>query len=116
MCEEKQSSEVLRLGGGFWEGGLGANEKMGDGVYGGIGGTELNAYEEGGEEEEEQEWEKEVVGTLESLGAVGVLEGYAPLLSHSNLFSNFFLFGTFGKTSSRPCIPCLSAPHYPRPD
>lgn len=93
MCEEKQSSEVLRLGGGFWEGGLGANEKMGDGVYGGIGGTELNAYEEGGEEEEEeQEWEKEVVGTLESLGAVGVLEGYAPLLSHFNHFSNLFFW------------------------
>ena len=92
MCEEKQSSEMLRLSGGFWEGGLGADEKMGEGAYDRIGGTELNMYEGGGEEEEEEEeWEKEVVGTLESLGAVRVLEGYVPLLFHPYNSSDFFL-------------------------
>lgn len=41
MREEKQSSEMLRLGGGgFWEGGLGAAEKVGEGVYDRRGGME----------------------------------------------------------------------------
>jgi nuclear pore complex protein Nup107 len=63
MCEEKQSSEMLRLGGGFWDGGL-------------------NAVEEGvsrrsgdGDDDEEEEWEREAVSALESLGSVSVLDG-----------------------------------------
>ncbi|KII84942.1 hypothetical protein PLICRDRAFT_146529 [Plicaturopsis crispa FD-325 SS-3] len=63
MCEEKQTAEMLRLGGSFWEGGLAAVEK---GVH------EISAQDI---EEEEDEWEKEVVGTLESLESVQVDDG-----------------------------------------
>ena len=34
------------------------------------------------DEEEEEDWEREVVGSLESLANVSVEEGYAPYLSH----------------------------------
>lgn len=64
MCEEKQSAEMFRLGGGFWDGGLGAVEK---GVP--------NAEDQDEEEAEEEEWEKEAVGALESLGVLNVLDG-----------------------------------------
>lgn len=63
MCEEKQSAEMFRLGGGFWDGGLAAVEKG------------VAPIEEGEDEEEEEEWEKEAVSALESLGAVTVLDG-----------------------------------------
>jgi hypothetical protein len=34
MCQEKQSSEMLRLGAGFWNGGLGVVEKDVSGASG----------------------------------------------------------------------------------
>ena len=64
MCEEKQSAEMLRLDGGFWEGGMAAVEK----------GVVIPSKEE--VEQEELEWEKEVESTLRSLGAVQPPEGY----------------------------------------
>jgi nuclear pore complex protein Nup107 len=63
MCEEKESSEMLRIGGGFWEGGLDTVEK---------GVPHISPEEE---EIEEEEWEKEVIGTLESLKHVKVEDG-----------------------------------------
>jgi nuclear pore complex protein Nup107 len=63
MCEEKQSAEMLRLDGGFWEGGTAAVEK---------GVTELSKDEE---ESEESEWEQEVFSTLQSLRSVQAEEG-----------------------------------------
>jgi nuclear pore complex protein Nup107 len=69
MCEEKQSAEMLRLGGGFWDGGLEVVEK---GVSRVDGGDDAGDYDE---EAEEQEWEREAMGALESLGSVSVLDG-----------------------------------------
>lgn len=66
MCEEKQSAEMIKLGGGFWEGGVSAVEKV----------TRKRSAGEEDDDLEEAEWEKEAVGALETLGAVGVLEGY----------------------------------------
>ena len=63
MCEEKESSEMLRIGGGFWECGLDAVEK---------GVPNISSEEE---DVEEEEWEKEVIGTLESLKHVKVEDG-----------------------------------------
>jgi nuclear pore complex protein Nup107 len=63
MCEEKQSAELLRLDGGYWEGGTLAVEK---GVMG------LSKDEE---EMEEMEWEQEVLSTLRSLSSVQTQEG-----------------------------------------
>lgn len=64
MCEEKQGSEMLRLDGGFWEGGMTAVEK----------GVVIPSRDEA--EQEELEWEKEVESTLKSLSMVQPLEGY----------------------------------------
>lgn len=64
MCEEKQSAEMLRLDGGFWEGGTSAVEK---------GVTEVSKDEE---DTEENEWEQEVLSTLQSLRSVQADEGY----------------------------------------
>lgn len=64
MCEEKQSAEMLRLDGGFWEGGMTAVEK----------GVVIPSKEE--LEQEEFEWEKEVESTLRSLSMVQPQEGY----------------------------------------
>lgn len=63
MCEEKQSAEMLRLDGGFWEGGMTAVEK----------GVVIPSKEE--VEQEELEWEKEVESTLRSLSSVQPAEG-----------------------------------------
>jgi len=65
MCEEKQNAEMLRLNGGFWEGGMTAVEK----------GVVIPSREEA--EQEELEWEKEVESTLKSLSTVQAPEGYA---------------------------------------
>jgi nuclear pore complex protein Nup107 len=65
MCEEKQSSEMLKLGGGFWDGGLDVVEKDVSGKGGDVG----------DDDEEEEEWESEAVSALESLGSVSVLDG-----------------------------------------
>jgi nuclear pore complex protein Nup107 len=64
MCEAKQSSEMLKLGGGFWDDGLDVVEK---GVLGKGG--------DAGDDDEEEEWESEAVSALESLGSVSVLDG-----------------------------------------
>lgn len=64
MCEEKQNAEMLRLDGGFWEGGMTAVEK----------GVAIPSREEA--EQEELEWEKEVESTLRSLSTVEAPEGY----------------------------------------
>ncbi|KAI6131044.1 nuclear pore protein 84/107 [Pisolithus croceorrhizus] len=62
LCEEKQSSEMMRLKGCFWEGGLAALEETP---------VPLNDQDE----EEEVEWEKEVTTALETLGGVVVEDG-----------------------------------------
>jgi nuclear pore complex protein Nup107 len=71
VCEEKQSTEMLRVGGSFWEGGLSAVES----------GVRVLSPE--AEEAEADEWEKEVVASLEVLKTVAVQEGYVLLLSLS---------------------------------
>lgn len=63
MCEEKESMEMSRLGGSFWEGGVEIVEK----------GVRMISRE--AEEAEEDEWEKEVLATLESLKSVAVVDG-----------------------------------------
>jgi len=62
-CEEKESSEMLKLGGSFWEGGLPAIEK---GVM---------ALSEEEMEAEEDEWTKEVTSALDTLKTIDVAEG-----------------------------------------
>lgn len=62
MCEEKESEELSKLVGSFWEGsGLGSST-----------GRNGNAFDE---EEEDEEWEREVVESLESLADVTGQEG-----------------------------------------
>jgi nuclear pore complex protein Nup107 len=63
MCEEKESTEMFRLGGSFWEGGLDAVEKG------------VRAVSREAEEMEEGEWEKEVIDALESMKSVAVEDG-----------------------------------------
>lgn len=55
--------EMLRVGGSFWEGGLPAVE------------TGVRVLSAEAEELEAEEWEKEVVGSLEMLKSVAVQEG-----------------------------------------
>lgn len=64
MCEEKESMEMNKLGGCFWEGGKTAVEK----------GVTFVA-EDKQEEEEEEEWQKEVFQVLEGLRTVPVEDG-----------------------------------------
>lgn len=64
MCEEKQTTELTRIGGGFWAGGVETVEK----------GVRKVSVEEA--EAEDDEWEKEVAESLDSLKSVAVLEGY----------------------------------------
>ncbi|KAJ7771524.1 nuclear pore protein 84/107 [Mycena metata] len=73
VVEEKQSTEMLRVGGSFWDGGLAAVE---------TGVRVLSAEEE---EAESEEWEKEVVGSLEILKTVATQEG--PNAQHPFHFS-----------------------------
>ncbi|KAF7294646.1 Nuclear pore complex protein [Mycena indigotica] len=63
VCEEKQSMEMNRVGGSFWEGGLAAVES----------GVRVISAET--EEIETEEWEREVRGSLEALKSVGVMDG-----------------------------------------
>lgn len=63
MCEEKESAEMSRLAQSFWEGGLTRPENGHAHV------------DEEIEEAEEEEWEREVVDSLESLGNIIVDEG-----------------------------------------
>ena len=62
-CEEKESSEMLKLGGSFWEGGLVAIEKG------------VRALSEEEMEAEEDEWTKEVTSALDTLKTIDVAEG-----------------------------------------
>ncbi|GAW01814.1 nuclear pore complex protein [Lentinula edodes] len=73
MCEEKQTMEMSRLGGSFWEGGMSAVEK----------GARSVSRET--MEEEEEEWEEEVRGALNGLKSVHVEEG--PPADHPFHFS-----------------------------
>jgi nuclear pore complex protein Nup107 len=87
MCEEKQSTEMLRLGGGFWDGDSAVVEK---GVSGGNGENEEN------EDTEEEQWEKEAVDALESLGSVTVSEGqvvFRSVFRHLAATNIFFSLG-----------------------
>ncbi|KAJ7582625.1 nuclear pore protein 84/107 [Mycena floridula] len=68
MCEEKQTMELSRLGGSYWEGGQDAVEKG------------VRSVTDETREVEEDEWEKEVYMTLEGLQSVPVDEG--PLADH----------------------------------
>ncbi|KAJ7905257.1 107-domain-containing protein [Mycena olivaceomarginata] len=63
VCEEKQSTEMLRVGGSFWEGGLPAVE------------SGVRVLSPDAEEAESEEWEEEVRGSLEILKTVAVQEG-----------------------------------------
>lgn len=63
MCEEKESMEIGKLGGSFWEEGV-------EGVRKGVRDVPVED-----EDREEQEWVKEVTETLESLKGVAVSEG-----------------------------------------
>ncbi|KAG5649870.1 hypothetical protein H0H81_001707 [Sphagnurus paluster] len=77
MCEEKESMEMAKLGGGFWEGGLAAVEE---------GVREITQEEE---DEEEEAWEREVVETLDSLKAIPITEG--PGADHAFHFSQLHI-------------------------
>ncbi|KAH7886730.1 nuclear pore protein 84/107 [Phlebopus sp. FC_14] len=63
LCEEKQSAEMIKMGGSFWEGGLATPQQV-----------DLVAVEEG-DVVEEEEWEKEATSALETLGKVTVEDG-----------------------------------------
>ncbi|KIK67022.1 hypothetical protein GYMLUDRAFT_69211 [Collybiopsis luxurians FD-317 M1] len=73
MCEEKQTMEMSRLSGSFWEGGMPAVEKG------------VRAVSRETMENEEEEWEEEVRNTLEGLKSVHVDEG--PPADHPLHFS-----------------------------
>lgn len=79
VCEEKQSTEMLRVGGSFWEGGLPAVE------------SGVRVLSPDAEEAESEEWEEEVRGSLEILKTVAVQEGYVGSFFRTNLSSNTFL-------------------------
>lgn len=63
LCEEKQSSEMLKLKGCFWEGGVTALEEASVTPSANV------------DETEEEEWEKEAISTLETLGGAVVDDG-----------------------------------------
>ncbi|KAI9454791.1 nuclear pore protein 84/107 [Boletus coccyginus] len=63
LCEEKQAAEMIKLGGGYWEGGLEALKDL------------LIPLEDSDQKEEEEEWEKETTAALETLGGVNVDDG-----------------------------------------
>ena len=63
VCEEKESAELKRLRGSFWDG------------EGEIEG-EPEVLDPEVEEEEEEEWGREVMSSLESLATVAVEDGY----------------------------------------
>ena len=62
LCEEKQTAEIIKLGGGYWEGGLEALK-------------DLLIPVEDPDQKEEEEWEKEATAALETLGGVNVDDG-----------------------------------------
>ncbi|KIN96730.1 hypothetical protein M404DRAFT_32971 [Pisolithus tinctorius Marx 270] len=78
LCEEKQSSEMLKLKRCFWEGALAALEEM-------------SAPLNGADEEEEEEWQKEVISALETLDGV-VVEGGPPADNASHVSQLTIIF------------------------
>jgi nuclear pore complex protein Nup107 len=60
ICEEKQSAEMFALGGGFWEGGLATVERG------------LNPEPD---DNMDEEWERTVDDSLDSLKSIQVQEG-----------------------------------------
>ncbi|KAG7444855.1 nuclear pore protein 84/107 [Guyanagaster necrorhizus] len=77
MCEEKESMEMNKLGGCFWEGGKTAVEKG------------VAVISEDKQEEEEEEWQKEVCQVLEGLRTVPVEDG--PSAGHPLHFSQLHI-------------------------
>lgn len=76
-CEGKQVDALGRAGGGggYWEGGLDAVERIAaESKAASSAGAQKREKEE--EEKADAEWEREVVSSLESLANVGVSEGY----------------------------------------
>ena len=69
VCEEKESEELSKLTDSFWE-------------SGGLGTSRDNAGLDSLGGGEDDEWQKEVVESLESLASVTVQEGYYFLLFH----------------------------------
>lgn len=61
VCEERQAEEVIRLGGGFWEGGVAAVELAKDASKAG--------------DDDDEEWEREAVGALQQLADIAVEDG-----------------------------------------
>ncbi|KAJ8594203.1 hypothetical protein M405DRAFT_760907 [Rhizopogon salebrosus TDB-379] len=84
LCEEKQTADMIKLGGGFWEGGLTVLENI----------PPPPSQEEDAAEEEE--WEKEATSTLETLGNVQVEDG--PSADHAFHVSQLAII--LGRTSS----------------
>ena len=62
LCEEKQTAEMIKLGGSYWECGLVA-----------LSGLPISM--EDADEKEEEEWEKEATAALETLSGVNVEDG-----------------------------------------
>ncbi|KAG2341834.1 hypothetical protein BDR05DRAFT_976754 [Suillus weaverae] len=77
LCEEKQTAEMMKLGGGFWDGGLAVLENM----------PSPPSQEEDAAEEEE--WEREATSTLETLGSVHL----AIILDRTNSLLETFATG-----------------------
>jgi hypothetical protein len=98
LCEEKQTADMIKLGGGFWDGGLAVLENM----------PSPPSQEEDAAEEEE--WERETTSTLETLGSVHVEEGYD---LHTCIC---FRVLTVSQSHCGPCIPRLPAGNHPRSD
>ncbi|KAG6822367.1 hypothetical protein H0H93_005713, partial [Arthromyces matolae] len=65
MCEERQSAQMEKFGGGFWEKGIQAVDVS-------VSSSDQFEHREG---EEEQKWVESVAQTLEALKDVAVVEG-----------------------------------------
>ncbi|KAF9475041.1 hypothetical protein BDN70DRAFT_884207 [Pholiota conissans] len=79
MCEDKASRELARHAqGSFWEGGVEAADKGAEAL------SNLPT-----DDEEDEEWEREVVRTLDNLQGVAVLDG--PPADHAFHFSQLYI-------------------------
>ncbi|KAF9002210.1 107-domain-containing protein [Cyathus striatus] len=84
MCEEKESMELQKIGGAFWDPPLRSSSSATK-----IPETSTQAPEVEAREAEEKEWEKEVVGALENLKSIKVAEG--PKAEHAFHFSQLWI-------------------------
>ncbi|KAG6828732.1 hypothetical protein H0H92_006920 [Tricholoma furcatifolium] len=116
MCEERQSGEMDKLGGGFWEGGLKGLEQHGGGELGmGMGMGMGNVHDE----EEERSWIEHVAETLEALKDIAVAEGlgsehafhYSQL--HIILNKTDAMFDNFANALRNGSLPPSSREHAP---